>query len=92
MSLFDNSEFDIEDLDAIDYLDSIDFIPSSQKKASQQPQPQQQQQQSKTNGNKKKPPNKKEMNSDQSTRANLKRIQDKTLQLEKDRRGTHFRK
>lgn len=30
------------------------------------------------------------MNSEQAMRANLKRIQEKTLQLERDRRGNHL--
>lgn len=55
-------------------------------------------QQQQTNGKKKQPPpannNKNSkteaMNAEQKMLANLKRIQEKTLQLEKDRRGNYF--
>jgi hypothetical protein len=106
LSLFDNSELDvIEDLDAIDYLDTIDFSPSQNKKSEAQSQPQPIAATNANNNGKKKPANitnnnKKtktdskadKMNSEQVMRANLKRIQEKAVQLEKDRRGFYFKK
>ena len=84
-------------------MDTIDFSPSQNKKSEAQSQPV-----AATNGNnnsKKKPanitnntkktktdPKADKMNSEQVMRANLKRIQEKAVQLEKDRRGLYFKK